>query len=135
MRRQAGRQDFCRTVLQDAHPHPAHEGHRRGSRGRRHIPAALFGFGLTTGLFWLVIGLTGTIDHVAKLAAKPVVRGIMLGLGMSFVVEGIHRMVESPVLAGVALTTTIILLSNPRIPAMFVLLLIGVGPPSSAIRP
>ena len=89
-------------------------------------PAALFGSGLTTGLFWLIIGLTGTIDHVAKLATKPVVRGIMLGLGMSFVVEGIHRMVAEPVLAGIGLTVTFVLLSNPKIPAMFVLLLIGV---------
>ncbi len=89
-------------------------------------PAALFASGLTTGLFWLLIGLTGTITYVAKLATKPVVRGIMLGLGMTFVVEGIHRMVGSPVLAGIALTTTIILFSNPKIPAMFVLLLIGI---------
>ena len=41
-------------------------------------PAALFASGLTTGLFWLVIGLTGTIGYVAKLATKPVVRGIMV---------------------------------------------------------
>jgi hypothetical protein len=88
-------------------------------------PAALFASGLTTGLFWLVIGLTGTIGYVAKLATKPVVRGIMLGLGMSFIVEGIHRMVGSPVLATIALATTFVLLTNPKIPAMFVLLLIG----------
>jgi len=89
-------------------------------------PAALFASGLTTGLFWLLIGLTGTITHVAKLATRPVVRGIMLGLGMTFIVEGIHRMVSSPVLAGIALTLTFILLTNPKIPAMFVLLLLGV---------
>jgi hypothetical protein len=89
-------------------------------------PAALFASGLTTGLFWLLIGLTGTINVVAKLATKPVVRGIMFGLGMSFVVEGIHRMVAAPLLAGIALTITFVLLSNPKIPAMFVLLLIGV---------
>jgi len=89
-------------------------------------PAALFASGLTTGLFWLVIGLTGAIRHVARLATKPVVRGIMLGLGMSFVVEGIHRMVGSPWLAAVALTMTFILLTNPRIPAMFALLILGV---------
>ena len=42
-------------------------------------PAALFGSGLTTGLFWLTVGATGTIRPIAKLATKPVVRGIMLG--------------------------------------------------------
>ncbi len=90
-------------------------------------PAALFGSGLTTGLFWLAAGATGAIRPVAKLATKPVVRGIMLGLGLSFMVDGIHRMQTAPVLAGIALVVTYILLANPRVPAMFVLLVIGVG--------
>lgn len=90
-------------------------------------PAALFGSGLTTGLFWLLAGTTGAIRPIAKLATKPVVRGIMLGLGLSFMVDGIHRMATSPVLAGVALVVTYILLTNPKIPAMFVLLMIGVA--------
>jgi MFS superfamily sulfate permease-like transporter len=89
-------------------------------------PAALFGSGLTTGLFWLLAGTTGTIRWVAKLATKPVVRGIMLGLGLSFIMDGIARMRTAPVLAGIALVTTYLLLTNPKIPAMFVLLIIGV---------
>ena len=90
-------------------------------------PAALFGSGLTTGLFWLLAGLTGAIRPITKLATKPVVRGIMLGLGLSFMVDGVHRMGTAPVLAGIALVVTYILLTNPKIPAMFVLLIIGVG--------
>ncbi len=90
-------------------------------------PAALFGSGLTTGLFWLVAGATGAIRPIAKLATKPVVRGIMLGLGLSFMVDGIHRMRTAPVLAGMALVVTYLLLTNPKLPAMFVLLIIGVG--------
>ena len=90
-------------------------------------PAALFGSGLTTGLFWLVAGATGAIKPVARLATKPVVRGIMLGLGLSFMVDGIHRMWTAPVLAGIALVVTWLLLTHPKVPAMFVLLLIGVG--------
>jgi len=90
-------------------------------------PAALFGSGLTTGLFWLVAGSTGAIRPIAKLATKPVVRGIMLGLGLSFMVDGVHRMQSAPVLAGIALVVTYLLLTNPTFPAMFVLLLIGVG--------
>jgi len=89
-------------------------------------PAALFGSGLTTGIFWMIIGLTGTIGVIAKLATKPVVRGIMLGLGMAFIVEGVHRMVSTPVLAGIALVVTFALLNNPKIPAMFALLMLGV---------
>jgi predicted benzoate:H+ symporter BenE len=89
-------------------------------------PAAIYGAGLTTGLFWLLAGVTGFIRPVAKLATKPVVRGIMLGLGLTFMVDGINRMKTAPVLAGCALVITYILLTNPKIPAMFVLLIIGV---------
>ena len=88
-------------------------------------PAALFGSGLTTGLFWLLAGATGAIRPISKLATKPVVRGIMLGLGLSFMVAGINRMKTAPVLAGIALVVTYLLLTNPRIPAMFMLLVIG----------
>jgi MFS superfamily sulfate permease-like transporter len=93
-------------------------------------PIMLFGSGLTTGIFWLILGITGTIKWVAGLASKPVVRGIMLGLGLSFIVEGIKRMRTAPLLAGIALIITYLLLTNPKIPAMFVLLILG---PVSAI--
>ena len=89
-------------------------------------PAALFGAGLTTGLFWLLAGVTGAIRPISRLATKPVVRGIMLGLGLSFMVDGVNRMRTAPLLAGIALVATYLLLTNPRIPAMFMLLVIGV---------
>jgi len=89
-------------------------------------PAALFGSGITTGIFWFLAGVTGAIRPVARLATKPVVRGIMLGLGLSFMVDGIKRMKTAPVLAGIALVITYLLLTNPKIPAMFMLLVIGV---------
>jgi len=89
-------------------------------------PAALFGSGLTTGLFWLIAGATGAIRPIAKLATKPVVRGIMLGLGLSFMVDGVHRMMTVPILSGIALVVTYLLLTNPKVPAMFMLLIIGV---------
>jgi len=89
-------------------------------------PAALFGSGLTTGLFWLLAGVTGILRPISKLATKPVVRGIMLGLGLSFMVDGVHRMATSPFLAGFALVVTYLLLTNPKVPAMFMLLIIGI---------
>jgi MFS superfamily sulfate permease-like transporter len=93
-------------------------------------PATLFASGLTTGIFWFILGITGTIRHITGLASKPIVRGIMLGLGLSFIVEGIKRMRTAPILAGIALVMTYALLTNPKIPAMFVLLILG---PVSAI--
>jgi MFS superfamily sulfate permease-like transporter len=89
-------------------------------------PAALYGSGITTGLFWLLAGVTGALKPIARLATKPVVRGIMLGLGLTFMVDGVNRMKTAPVLAGFALVITYILLTNPKIPAMFMLLIIGV---------
>ncbi|MEW6666358.1 MAG: putative sulfate/molybdate transporter [Thermodesulfobacteriota bacterium] len=89
-------------------------------------PAALYGSGLTTGLFWFLAGITGFIRPIARLATKPVVRGIMLGLGLTFMVDGINRMKTTPVLAGIGLVVTYLLLTNPKVPAMFVLLIIGV---------
>jgi predicted benzoate:H+ symporter BenE len=89
-------------------------------------PAALFGSGITTGIFWFFAGATGAIRPIAKLASKPVVRGIMLGLGLSFMVDGVNRMKTAPILAGIALVVTYLLLTNPKIPAMFMLLIIGV---------
>jgi hypothetical protein len=89
-------------------------------------PAALYGSGLTTGLFWFIAGVTGAIRPITKLATKPVVRGIMLGLGLSFMVDGVHRMKTAPVLAGIALDVTYLLLTNPKVPAMFMLLIIGI---------
>lgn len=90
-------------------------------------PAALYGAGLTTGLFWLLAGVTGALKPISRLATKPVVRGIMLGLGLSFMVDGINRMNTAPLLAGIALVITYLLLNNPRIPAMFMLLIVGLG--------
>ncbi len=90
-------------------------------------PAALYGSGIATGLFWFFAGVTGIIRPIAKLATKPVVRGIMLGLGLTFMVDGVNRMKTAPVLAGIALVVTYLLLTNPRIPAMFMLLVIGVA--------
>lgn len=90
-------------------------------------PPALYGSGLTTGLFWFLAGVTGAIRPIARLATKPVVRGIMLGLGLSFMIDGINRMRTAPVLAGIALVVTYLLLTHPKIPAMFMLLIIGVA--------
>jgi len=36
---------------------------------------------LATGIVWLLLGLTGTARYVASLITRPVVLGIILGLG------------------------------------------------------
>jgi len=41
-------------------------------------------------------------------------------------VDGVNRMKTAPILAGMALVITYLLLANPKIPAMFMLLIIGI---------
>lgn len=88
-------------------------------------PAAVYGASLATGLLWLVLGLTGAASRIAKLVSRPVVVGIIFGLGMSFMMEGVKMMATHWVIAAAGLTGTLLLLTNRRIPAMFLLLLFG----------
>lgn len=88
-------------------------------------PAAVYGAGLVTGLIWLVLGLTGAASRIAKLVSRPVVVGIILGLGMSFMLEGVKMMATHWVIAAIGLAGTLLLLTNRSIPAMFLLLLFG----------
>ena len=51
----------------------------------------------------------------------------MLGLGLSFMLEGIKMMGDRPVVAAIAMAGTFILLSREKIPAMLILLAFGVS--------
>jgi len=86
----------------------------------------IWGSGIFTGLFWLLMGVTGAITWIEKITTKPVVRGIMLGLGLSFITEGLGMMMEQPLFAVGAVILTLLLFANPRLPAMLVLLGYGI---------
>lgn len=85
----------------------------------------VLGSGIFTGLFWLAMGFSGTISWLHKITGKPISRGIMLGLGFSFIWDGLNMMSDQPPVAIAALTLTFILLAHQRIPAMLFLLLGG----------
>ena len=87
----------------------------------------IWGSGIFTAIFWLTMGLTGAVSWLHKITAKPIIRGIMLGLGLSFVVEGIGMMKGQPVIAIIALAGTFFLLSKEKVPTMLILLTFGVG--------
>ena len=87
----------------------------------------IWGSGIFTGLFWLLMGLTGAITWIEKITTKPVVRGIMLGLGLSFVVEGLSMMREAPFVAVGGVILTLLLLNSKRLPAMLCLLAYGIA--------
>ncbi|HXB19379.1 MAG TPA: solute carrier family 23 protein [Steroidobacteraceae bacterium] len=88
-------------------------------------PATLYGASLATGVIWLALGLTGTAKYLARLVPRFVVIGIVLGLGMGFMLQGVRSMSDGWIIAAVGLTGTVLLLTNRALPAMFLLLLFG----------
>ena len=88
-------------------------------------PAAVIGASLATGILWLLLGLTGAAQRIAKLVPRTVVVGIVLGLGMGFMLEGIKMMATGWLIGAIGLAGTLLLMANRRIPAMFLLLIFG----------
>jgi MFS superfamily sulfate permease-like transporter len=86
---------------------------------------AIWASGLFSGLFWLLMGLTGAVTWIAKITSRPVVQGLILSLGLAFILEGVKMMAANPLLAVGAGALTFVLLSYERVPAMLILL--GVG--------
>ncbi|HEX7786799.1 MAG TPA: putative sulfate/molybdate transporter, partial [Methylomirabilota bacterium] len=89
-------------------------------------PGAIWASGLFTGVLWLVMGLTGAVTWIARITRRPVVQGLILGLGLGFLLEGIKLAQGELPLATAIVALTFVLLSHERIPAMLVLLGLGV---------
>jgi predicted benzoate:H+ symporter BenE len=90
-------------------------------------PDMVYGAGLATGLTWFILGVTGLTRRVVSLVGRPVAQGIILGLGFSFMLEGIEMMAKDWLIGGAALSATFLMLSNRKYPAMLLLLLFGAG--------
>jgi predicted benzoate:H+ symporter BenE len=88
-------------------------------------PAAVMGASLATGIVWLLLGMSGAARRVAAMVPRFVVVGIVLGLGIAFMLEGTKMMATGWLLAAIGLVGTVLLLTNRSIPAMFLLLLFG----------
>jgi MFS superfamily sulfate permease-like transporter len=89
-------------------------------------PGMIWGSGIFTGIFWLLMGLTGAITWIEKVTTKPVVRGIMLGLGLTFIVEGLAMMRAQSFVSIGGVVLTLLLLNSRRFPAMLALLGYGI---------
>lgn len=88
-------------------------------------PAMIYAAALVSGLLWLGLGLSGAIERIAALVPRPVVSGIILGLGAGLLVQGLQLMATHWWIALIGLSGTLLLLTRPAVPAMFVLLLFG----------
>lgn len=84
------------------------------------------GAGLFSGLFWLAMALAGFTKYLEKIFKPVVVKGILLGLGISFMLEGIKMMSTGPLLAIVAIILFFTLHRQTRVPVILILLLFGV---------
>lgn len=88
---------------------------------------ALYAASFVTGLIWLLLGVTGLTKRVTDLISRPVAIGIVLGLGIGFMIEGSKLMAVGWTLSAGLLVLTLLLLSNRIIPVMFLLLIGGAG--------
>jgi len=88
-------------------------------------PSTVYCASLATGLLWLALGLMGATGRIVKLVPRTVIVGIVLGLGLSFMLEGIKMMQSGWLISAIGLSGTLILLTNRRIPAMFLVLIFG----------
>jgi len=88
-------------------------------------PETVYAAGLVTGLLWLALGLSGAAGRIAALVPRPVVVGIVLGLGLSLMGQGLSMMAGHWPIALAGLLGTLLLLTRRTIPAMFLLLLFG----------
>jgi predicted benzoate:H+ symporter BenE len=77
--------------------------------------SAVVGAGLVTGLVWLILGATGMAKRAADLVPRPALLGVILGLGFSFMLEGIRMMSGSPWLAWPLLALTLVMLSRSAV--------------------
>lgn len=88
---------------------------------------AVYGAGLATGLIWLLLGATGAAQRLTRWISRPVAQGVVLGLGMAFMLQGARLMAEQWLVAGVGLVFVVLLARNRRFPGIFALLLLGIG--------
>jgi hypothetical protein len=82
----------------------------------------IYAAGLLSGVIWLILGLTGAARKVAALLARPVAVGIILGLGIGFMLEGIRMMATAWMVGAAALALALLLIDSRKFPVMFLLL-------------
>ncbi len=89
--------------------------------------SVVVGAALCTGLMWIALALSGLGRRAASWVPASALTGVVMGLGFSFMLEGIRMMSISPWISGLLLALTLALLGRPRVPAMLALLAIGVA--------
>jgi MFS superfamily sulfate permease-like transporter len=79
-----------------------------------------------TGAFWLIAGTSGLASRIARWVPREVGQGIVLGLGIGFMLEGMRMMTSDWLAAGAGLLIVLVLRKSRILPGMFALLLFGI---------
>ncbi|XYJ09034.1 putative sulfate/molybdate transporter [Telluria sp. B2] len=82
---------------------------------------------LVTGALWLLLGMSGAAGRLARLVPKEAVLGVMLGLGLTFVLQGLGMMDGDWPVALAALALALLLRKSRLFPGMLVLLAGGLA--------
>jgi len=86
---------------------------------------AVIAASLATGFIWLLLALTGLARRISLWVPRPALLGVIMGLGYSFMLEGLQMMAPTPWIAATILALALLMSARPRVPAMLVLLAIG----------
>lgn len=88
---------------------------------------AVWSAGLVTAVIWFVLALTGVVSWLNRVMPRAVIKGIILGLGISFMLEGVKMMAGLWWLALIGAVVAFALMASRRFPAMLALLALGIG--------
>lgn len=88
-------------------------------------PEAVVVATFATGCFWLLLGASGLAGRLADLVPASVTTGIVLGLGLGFILDSFAMMATRWEVAAAGLAGTLLLLKRRRSAAMPALLLYG----------
>lgn len=90
-------------------------------------PHAIAGAGIVIGLFFLVVGVTGLVEKLARIIPLTVASGLQLGLGLSLGALGIRMFADHPWI-GISMSGFIlVLLRFKRVPAALVAVAVGIA--------
>ena len=75
-------------------------------------PAMVIGAGVATGVIWFLLGVTGLAKRLSAWIPRPALLGVVMGLGFSFMLEGIRMMAEQWAVSACLLAATMAVLAR-----------------------
>jgi predicted benzoate:H+ symporter BenE len=90
-------------------------------------PTELAASGVMIGAVLLVLGLTGWITHLARLAPQSVLAGLQLGLGLMLAIVSLELLSSAPIVGLATLAVLLVLLLRPGLPSVAIALVVGIA--------